>query len=127
MLNLKFIEPKESDGIAKLTVHKSGKLGLSKNATSLLDVENKKYCQFARDENKENNSILYMLMNKENDGRSFSISKAGDYYYIKAKSLLNDLDIDYSDVTKTIIFDIYPIEYDGDRIYKLTKRIIKKK
>ena len=127
MMNLKFIEPKESDGIAKLTVHKSGKLGLSKGATELLDVANNKYCQFARDEDNSNDSVLYMLMNKENNGKSFSISKAGDYFYIKSKGLLNDLDIDYADASKTIIFDILPIEYEGDKIYKLTKRIIKKK
>jgi len=127
MLNLKFIEPKETDGAAKLTVHKSGKIGLSKSAAELLNIKNNKYCQFARDEDNVNDSILYMLVNKENDEKSFFISKAGDYYYVKAKSLLNDLDIDYTDKTKTIIFDIHQIEYEGNKIYKLTKRIINKK
>lgn len=129
MFFFEFIEPKENDRIAKLTVHKSGKLGLSKGAMDLLEVENNKYCKFAHNNNESNkeDKDLYMFLYKQNDGASFSISKAGEYYYIKAKSLLIDLDIDYIDVTKTIIFDVHPIEYEGETIYKLKKRIIKKK
>lgn len=129
MFVFEFIEPKENGKIAKLTVHKSGKLGLSKGAMDLLDTENNKYCKFANnntDSNKEDKD-LYMFLFKENDGASFSISKAGEYYYIKAKSLLIDLDIEYENTSETIIFDIYPMEYEGETIYKLKKRIIKKK
>lgn len=129
MFVFEFIEPKENEKIAKLTVHKSGKLGLSKGAMDLLDTENNKYCKFAYNNaygNKEDKD-LYMFLYKENDGASFSISKAGEYYYIKAKSLLIDLDIEYEDTSKTIIYDIYPMEYEGETIYKLKKRIIKKK
>lgn len=129
MFVFEFIEPKENEKIAKLTVHKSGKLGLSKGAMDLLDTENYKYCKFAynnTESNKEDKD-LYMFLFKGNDGTSFSISKAGDYYYIKAKSLLIHLNIEYEDISKTTIFDIYPMEYEGQTIYKLKKRIIKKK
>jgi hypothetical protein len=129
MFIFEFIEPKESEKIAKLTVHKSGKLGLSKGAMDLLDAENNKYCKFAYNntDRDKGDKELYMFLFKENDGASFGISKAGEYYYIKAKSLLVDLEIDYEDISKTIIFDIYPMEYEGKTIYKLKKRIIKKK
>lgn len=129
MFVFEFIEPKENEKIAKLTVHKSGKLGLSKGAMDLLDSENNKFCKFAYNntENTKDDKDLYMFLFKENDGASFNISKAGEYYYIKAKSLLIDLNIDYEDTSKTIIFDIYPLEYEGNTIYKLKKRIIKKK
>lgn len=129
MFIFEFIEPKENEKIAKLTVHKSGKLGLSKGAMGLLDSENNKFCKFAYNntENTKDDKDLYMFLFKENDGASFSISKAGEYYYIKAKSLLIDLNIDYEDISKTIIFDIFPLEYEGNTIYKLKKRIIKKK
>jgi hypothetical protein len=125
-MQLKFITPKEIDGTPKITVHKSGKLGFSRSAADLLDIENNKFCKFAYDEENERDRVLYFLIEKTNDGESFSISKAGDYYYIKAKSLLNDLGIDFSDPTITIIFDISPTEYEGQRIYKLIKRIINK-
>ena len=129
MFVFEFIEPKENEKIAKLTVHKSGKLGLSKGAMDLLDAENNKYCKFAHNNNEDTkeDKDLYMFLFKENDRNSFTISKAGDYYYIKAKSLLIDLNIDYEDISKTVIFDIYPMEYEGRTIYKLKKRIIKKK
>ncbi|MCL2098545.1 MAG: hypothetical protein FWH23_07310 [Bacteroidales bacterium] len=127
MINLKFIDPIEDNGVAKLTVHKSGKLGISKSAMKLLDITVNRYCKFAYDENNnEKSKVLYMVMEKENDGKAYNISKAGEYYYIKAKNLLNELNIDYTDTKTTIIFDIYPTDYNGTKIYKLNRRIINK-
>ena len=128
-MNLKFIKPKESASASKLTVQRTGKLGLSKGAITLLDVESRRYCKFAYEEesNEITGKILYMFLCKDSDDESFSISKAGDYYYIKAKSLLTDLEIDFEDTKKTVIFDIYPVNYQGEEIYKLKKREIKRK
>ena len=67
-----------------------------------------------------------MVLNKESDEFSFNISKAGEYYYIKAKNFLSDLKIDYTDDAKTYIFDIYKMDNEDLIVYKLKKRIIKK-
>lgn len=127
MLDLNFITPKEIDGGTKLTVHKSGKLGFSKNAMELLDIENNKFCKFATNNADVNDTSIYMIVSDVNDNLSFKASKAGEYYYIKARSFLNDLEIDYSDESKTIIFDIQPIDYEGKKIYKLKKRIVERR
>jgi len=128
-MKLKFIRPKESASASKLTVHKTGKLGLSRGAINLLNVGVNKYCKFAFDENEvnENAKTIYILMSNVADDETFNISKAGDYYYIKAKSLLMDLSIDFTDEKKTVIFDIYPAIYDGEEIFKLDKREINRK
>ena len=46
MIDLNFIKPKETYGSVKLTVHKTGKLGFSKNAIELLEIEkqNLRFC-----------------------------------------------------------------------------------
>lgn len=127
MLDLNFIIPREGEGSTKLTVHKSGKLGFSKSAIELMNVDEYRYCKFAFNEGIENDENIYMVLNKESDEFSFSISKAGEYYYIKAKNFLSDLKIDYTDDSKTYIFDIYKMDHEELIIYKLKKRIIKKR
>ncbi|WP_295811482.1 hypothetical protein [uncultured Apibacter sp.] len=126
MLNLNFVTPREGEGTAKLTVHKSGRLGFSKSAIELLNVENYRYCKFAFNKEDETDENIYMVLNKESDEFSFNISKAGEYYYIKAKNFLSDLKIDYTDDAKTYIFDIYKMDNEDLIVYKLKKRIIKK-
>lgn len=118
-MELKFLKPKENTSIAKITVHKTGKLGFSRGAAELLDVANNKFCKFGVNEDND----LFIVMCKENDGESFGIAKAGEYYYVTAKSLLNDLDIDYRS-KDTVIFDV--IDIKEDKIYKMVRRIIKK-
>ncbi|AQW89707.1 hypothetical protein [Elizabethkingia anophelis] len=118
-MELKFIKPKENASIAKITVHKTGKLGFSRGAAELLKITENKFCKFGISEQNE----LFIVMCKENDGETFGIAKAGDYYYVTAKSLLNDLDIDYK-TKDTIIFDV--IDIKDDKIFKLIQRIIKK-
>ena len=127
MIELKFFKPKDIEGSVKITVHKSGKLGFSKGAINLLKLNINKHCKFATNKVYENKDEIYLLVNNSEDEFSFKISKAGEYYYIKAKSFLSDLNIDYSDETQTIIFDIKEIDYQDQKIYKLNKRIVKKR
>lgn len=127
MLDLSFIKPKEIDGAVKLTVHKTGKLGFSKGAIDLLSIGVNKYCKFATNNADTNDVSVYMIVDPIGDEYSFKISKAGEYYYIKAKSFLNEMNIDFEDETKTIIFDIQQMDYNGEKIYKLKKRIVERK
>ena len=118
-MQLKILKPKEPNAIAKLTVQRSGKLGFSKGALELLDLEANKFAKFGFDE-LEN---FYIVIYKESDEETFNISKAGDYYYINAKTLLEDLEIDYSS-DDTTIFDIR--RTDVENTFKLNKRVLKK-
>lgn len=118
-MQLNFIKPKENKAIAKLTVHKSGKIGLSKGASEVLMVNENKYCKFGTNENGD----LFIVMFIKQDEETFSIAKAGAYYYITAKALLKDIGVDYKS-EDTIIFDL---EDTGDsNIFKMIKRIIEK-
>lgn len=119
-MELTFIKPKETKARAKITVHKTGKLGFSKGAMELLGLEQNKSAKFGYNEQQD----LFILMGSEPDEETFNIAKAGAYYYIAAKTLLEDLDIEYKS-ENTTIFDVFKTEEKN--IFKLKKRIIKKK
>lgn len=42
-MELNFIKPKETVTIAKITIHKTGKMGFSKGAIDLLNIESNGY------------------------------------------------------------------------------------
>lgn len=127
MIEIDFFRPKESDRNAKVTVHKTGKLGFSKSASDLMGLANRRYCKIGKDSNGDGNKVLYMVIQANKDEYSYKVSKAGDYFYLKAKQLLIDLDIDYKDNDSTVIYDITHIKVDDKEYYKLTKRVIEKR
>lgn len=127
MIDLEFFTQKGVDGAAKITAHKSGKMGLSTVAAKMMNISEWKYCKFAKDRNSESDNVIYMLKALEKDDTSFAVSKAGDYFYVKAKSLLDDIKIDYTDEKTSFIFDVSVVDNGGDKIYKLTKRIVKRR
>ena len=118
-MELNFIKPKETATIAKITIHKTGKMGFSKGAIDLLNIESNGYAKFGFNEERE----LFIVMTTKQDENTYNISKAGQYYYILAKSLLREIDVDYTSAD-TIIFDILETQNEG--VYKLEKRVIKK-
>jgi len=126
MLNLEPIKIFDASG-AKLTVQKTGKLGLSKKAAELLEVTKYSYCIFLRNTSNNIEEDIYMETLEENTKYSLPIKKNGDYYHINGKSLLNEIGIDYTDANTTIIFDLIPIKDEGlgqRSVYKLMKRVL---
>lgn len=127
MFEFEFFKPKTAEGAAKLTVHKNSKAGFSSAAEKLLDLANWKWCAFAKDRNEEGDKVIYLIKMDAPSDITFNVAKAGNYYYINARSILDDMGINYADETKRTIFDITPIENNGQTVYKLTRREIKKR
>lgn len=119
-MKINFIKPKEKRNIAKLTVHKTGKLGISKQASKMMGLPKYSYAKFGYGED----GNFYMAIHKEKDSETFNISKAGNYYYILAKSLLTDIEINFNS-KNTTIFDIDKTK--SENIYKLNKRVLTKR
>jgi hypothetical protein len=118
-LKLKAWKPDES-GVAKATVHKSGKLGFSKGAMEKMNFKENKYITIAFNEENPKDTSLYLIAYKESTPESIRISKAGAYFYINMKQYFIENNIDYQN--KKIIYDIVEIEYEGQKIYKLARR-----
>jgi hypothetical protein len=126
-MDITFFKPKEVNSAVKLTVHRTGKLGFSKAASGLLDLENNKYCKIGVKSGEEGSDELFMMVQESKDEYTYRISKAGDYYYVKAKQLLNELNIDYKRNDITTIYDIEKEKVEGNVFFKLTRRIIEKR
>jgi hypothetical protein len=124
-MKLKFIKAEDLDRNAKATVHTSGKLGFSSDAMGLLGLDENKYIAFATNEEDVNDENLYAVVYGSTQEGAFKISKAGEYFYVNTKSMFEALGIDYKNVK--IIYDIVKTQYEGDTIFKMLKREIKKK
>ena len=117
---VRFLKPDTNNGSAKLTVHKTGKLGLSKGAMEMLNTRRNRYVRFGFDDIGQ----LMMEVSESAKENSFQIAKAGEYDYINAKSMLEELGIDYT-TPHTVIFDIK--KTTEKTTFRLQERIIKKR
>jgi alpha-amylase/alpha-mannosidase (GH57 family) len=124
-MNLKFIKANEISSKAKATIHKSGKLGFSNEATNYLKIKEGMYIMFAQNEDDSKDLNLYAILSEETKEEAFRISKAGEYFYVNTKGMFDSIEVDYS--KKTIIYDIVKIEIDGNTIIKFNRREINKK
>lgn len=124
-MKLNYFNAKDFSVKLKATIHKSGKLGFTRQTAEALGFEGKEesYIKFAYDE--EDNKALYMVNGTANDGSSFRINKAGNYYYANTSVLFDKLGINYKG--KTCIFDMIKIENEGLDLYKMTKRELNRK
>jgi hypothetical protein len=120
MIKFKFLTPKDNVGVVKATVHKTGKMGFSTGAIKVLGLEKNKYFKLAVNEEDEKDNNLYLIVVKEADADTFAANKAGAYYYLKVKHVLDELGIDYK--SETIIFDIKEVKEADVKCYKLSRR-----
>jgi len=67
---------------------------------------------------------LYILLTKESDEEAFKVNSAGNYFYLNTRNLFDDLKIDYK--KKKIIYDIEEVEYEGMKLYKLSKGVLER-
>lgn len=125
-LKLNFIKPPESEINPKATIHLSGKLGFNKEAQKLLKLTEKAYIAFASNDADTNDDNLYAVVYHDVKEGAFKVSKAGEYYNVGTKLMFDNLSIDYRN--SKVIYDIIRRgEYEGQEIFKLIKRVKKKK
>ncbi len=119
-MKIKFYSPEQLDKNLKATVHKTGKLGFTIDAAKKLELSENKSISIGRNEEDVTDDDLYVIVNEGKQQGSFNVNKAGDYYYISTKALFDNFGWDYSKFA--ISFDITPIEYDGQKLYRFKKR-----
>ncbi len=120
-MKLDFFNAEEIQNNAKCTIHKSGKLGFSMDAIEMLGIDETKEIGIAKGEDYEDTGNLYMKVFNEPQRGAFSVSKAGEYYYLNTKNLFNQLGLNYQ--KDKIIYDIVEAEIEGETYYKLVRRI----
>lgn len=119
-MKLKFFDPREASKTLKATAHKNGKLGFSVDAAKKMELASGKGARIAFDEENPKDKTLYVIISSVALEDTFKIIKAGDYFYVNAKLLFEELNLDYKN--DSIVYDISEVKIDGRPIYKFTMR-----
>lgn len=121
-MKLKFLDAKEFEANLKCTVQGNGKLNFSAAAIKILGLNNQKSVKFAMNEDSKGGDELYIIIQDKLSDDAFKVNKAGNYYYLNAKALFDNLGLDYR--SHSIIFDIMKTDevVDGQTLYKLNRR-----
>jgi hypothetical protein len=123
---IEFFEPEDKYGSMKATVHKSGKLGFSAGAAKLINFEENKFFKIGRKKGDVDPSkdVLFMIPipAAEKDDLTFAVLKAGQYYYVKIKRLLTQMNLDYRNEEESISFDVDEVIEGEKRYFKLVRK-----
>lgn len=126
MIKLKIQKAGELDRNAKCTVHTTGKLGFSDGAIKKLTLQQGNYMVIATNEEDGSDDSLYAWIDTDAGSGGFKVAKAGEYFYVNTKPLFDKLGIDYANEDFITIYDVTDFEYEGQKIYKLKKRVQKR-
>lgn len=124
-MKLKFIKADDNERNIKATIHSTGKLGFSDEAAKSLSLTAEKTISFAQNEEDPNDENLYAIIHDGPQEGAFKIYKAGQYYSVSTKKMFDKMDVDY--VKYRVIFDMIETEFEGQRIIKMKRRMIKRK
>ena len=125
MIDFDDFSPSDDIGIVKATVHQNGKIGFSDGARKLLELENNRYYRVSKNASDAADTNLYLIPTVETDEKAFKVSKAGDYFYLRVKHILDKLGIDYKE--NRVTFDIKEQIAENSKYYKLKMRPLKKR
>lgn len=125
MIQFDFKIPQSETGVIKATVRNNGVLGFSSGASKALGLNEESCFKLATNAEDKTDESLYLIPASADQDKVFQLRKAGDYYYLRIKHVLDEMGIDYRNVR--IIYDIVTKEEDGIKYYKLIRRPIKKR
>lgn len=123
-MELIFLDSREQTSNLKCTVHKTGNLGFTKEASEILDLDENKYVLIGYSGELNEFSELYMKAISEENPKGFKVYKAGEYYFIKMKYFFDKISIDYRN--NTIIYDLIETKINDVNYLKMNKRVITK-
>lgn len=122
MINFKYQKPEGRTGAVKATVHKDGKLGFSSSASKVMGLDKNRRFKIATNADEESDTNLYFLVVEEEDREGvFTIAKAGSYYYVRVKHILQQMNIEYE--KEKVIYDIRKVlDHDNNLSYYQLER-----
>jgi hypothetical protein len=118
-LKLKFFNSNELEKPFKLSVHKSGKLGFTLEAAKAMELTKNKSISIGMNEDDLTDQRLYMIVNEKEEPGAFKVAKAGVYYYLPIKLLLDNLKIPYH--SENVVFNMEKVNFEGQLFYRLTR------
>lgn len=119
IMKIKFFKSNELEKPHRLAVHKSGKLGFTIEAAKALKLNQETSISIGVNEEDSADSNLYMAVHSGFVDGAFRVAKAGDYYYLPIKLLLDNLKVPYS--TESVVYNMTKVESGGDDLFRLTR------
>src|SRR5438552_15135961 len=96
-----FFDAREYTSNLRCTIQRSGKIGFSDFTQKKLKIDEKKSIRIGIEGSKDNYEHLLLQVLDTAELNAFKINKAGNYYYINPKALLDELGLKYK--TKNIM------------------------
>jgi hypothetical protein len=124
-IKLKFFNPQTVDRNIKATVHQTGKLGFTIEAAKKIGLEVGMSMKIAINEGDESDTSLYAVLYPTIEEQSFKIYKAGKYFFLNLKPLLDTVKMDYKQ--NTYIYDISEETIESIKMLVFKRRTISKK
>jgi hypothetical protein len=127
--DIEFFRSSDKLGPIKATIQKSGRLGFSSGAIYLMKLDETKLFKVGRLKtglraelgSDPNEQDLLLIPTDQEDSQTFRACKAGNYYYLKTRTILGVLGIDYKN-EGSIIFDIDELKNSGRVYYRLSRK-----
>ncbi len=112
---------------AKATAQRSGRLGLSSEAATLLNVQKGGRVLIAPGDNGDLGCVI--LPPESNDTRGFRWQQASGYFSANLKPFFDKVGLDYANKDVTTIFDVVSTDerYGEYPVFKLHKRLVTKR
>lgn len=119
-MGLQILSAKEYAVKLKATIHATGKLGFTEATAKELGLTPESGVKFAQNEAGD----LYLINCPVRDEDAFKVLKAGAYFSVSTKTLFDSLGYDYQNYN--IMLDMIKETIDGQEVYKLVKREVKR-
>lgn len=119
-MKLQILSAKEYTVKLKATIHATGKLGFTEATAKELELTAESGVKFAQNEEED----LYLINCPVRDEDAFKVLKAGAYFSVSTKTLFDSLGYDYKNYN--IMLDMIKEIIDGQEVYKLVKREVKR-
>lgn len=120
MVKFRFVAPTEGFGVIKVSTQRTGKLNFSKGAVKMMQFEKNPFYKLALNAEDKSDSSIYLVPAKGKEADSYKAGRAGAYYYMRAKGILDELKINYE--TENIVFSIEEIAEGGVTYFRLTRK-----
>ena len=120
MVNFNIKSPQDQIGVVKASVHRNGKLGFSSGAAKKLNLTPETRFLVATNADDPDDKNLYLIEDKQGNEKGFKVSRAGQYYYMRIKHVLDEMGIEYRN--GGLIYDIVKVDEQERTYLKLIRR-----
>lgn len=108
----------------KATIQKTGKLGFSANAATLMGLTEDASLLVSECGERD---FAVVVSKVSNDRRGFRVRRSSLYFAVDMKAFFDQRGVDYRNPTFSVAYDIVPLDetFEGKPVFKLTYRAVK--